>query len=323
MNRNDLGPIGVLSGKRVLVVCSTGGHLEQAVRWVERLGNSNDVVFVTFKSRQSESLLKNLEHYFIDYIPPRSPLMLIAAARRISVILRVLGEIDYIVSTGAGVALSAYLVAVLQRKPMIYIESVSRFEAPSVSGRILSHMPACSTFTQHSTYESARWVLVPSLLDDYELRMIEPKDERPQKIFVTLGTIEPYRFDAAVDQIKESLTDTCEVVWQLGATSREDLPGKVVKVMSSEEFSRTAEWADIVITHAGVGSILKLLEEGISPIVMPRRKYRGEHVDDHQMQVAGALARRGLVSMVEPPEFSAQTLSVRRPSVARDVKGTR
>ena len=46
-----------------------------------------------------------------------------------------------------------------------------------------------------------------------------------------------------------------------------------------------ARAADVVITHSGVGTILQLLGDGISPVVVPRRKQHGEHVDDHQLQI--------------------------------------
>jgi UDP-N-acetylglucosamine transferase subunit ALG13 len=38
--------------------------------------------------------------------------------------------------------------------------------------------------------------------------------------------------------------------------------------------------ADLVVTHAGVASIVDAVRAGHRPIVVPRRQHLGEHVDD-------------------------------------------
>jgi len=53
--------------------------------------------------------------------------------------------------------------------------------------------------------------------------------------------------------------------------------------------------ARIVVTHAGVGSILLAIRAGHVPIVLPRLKRFGEHVDDHQVALARALEADGHV----------------------------
>jgi UDP-N-acetylglucosamine transferase subunit ALG13 len=66
--------------------------------------------------------------------------------------------------------------------------------------------------------------------------------------------------------------------------------------------------ADVVITHAGVGSILLAVRHGHQPIVMPRLHRLREHVDDHQSQLAGQLAALGRVRVVEHGEALAQAV---------------
>ncbi|ADB53706.1 D-glucuronyl C5-epimerase family protein [Conexibacter woesei] len=53
--------------------------------------------------------------------------------------------------------------------------------------------------------------------------------------------------------------------------------------------------ARVVVTHAGVGSILLATRAGHTPIVVPRLARNGEHVDDHQVELARALERDGRV----------------------------
>jgi UDP-N-acetylglucosamine transferase subunit ALG13 len=48
-----------------------------------------------------------------------------------------------------------------------------------------------------------------------------------------------------------------------------------------------------VISHAGVGSIICALRAGHVPVIFPRLKRYGETVDDHQAELAEALASRG------------------------------
>lgn len=55
----------------------------------------------------------------------------------------------------------------------------------------------------------------------------------------------------------------------------------------------------ILICHAGVGTILMGLKAGKKVIVVPRRAAFGEHVDDHQLEIAQSFARAGYVRAVE------------------------
>jgi UDP-N-acetylglucosamine--N-acetylmuramyl-(pentapeptide) pyrophosphoryl-undecaprenol N-acetylglucosamine transferase len=53
--------------------------------------------------------------------------------------------------------------------------------------------------------------------------------------------------------------------------------------------------ASAVFTHAGVGSILCARRAGHRPIVVPRYRELGEHVDDHQVELTQALSTLGEV----------------------------
>jgi UDP-N-acetylglucosamine transferase subunit ALG13 len=56
--------------------------------------------------------------------------------------------------------------------------------------------------------------------------------------------------------------------------------------------------AEVVVSHAGAGSSLLCLELGQRPILVPRRKQYGEHVDDHQVGFAERLAQFGQVRLL-------------------------
>ncbi|WP_162802278.1 glycosyltransferase [Ornithinimicrobium murale] len=113
-------------------------------------------------------------------------------------------------------------------------------------------------------------------------------------MLVTLGS-ERFPFSRAVRVVARSLPPDAEVVWQLGHTQApSDLPGTVHQWLPFDDMRSAAENADVVITHCGVGSTLMALRAGKCPVVFPRRSKFSEHVDDHQEELAGALAASGL-----------------------------
>ena len=294
--------------RKLLLAASTGGHIAQLVRLAPGLGATDDSLWISFDSPQTRSLLAGRRTLMVPYIRPRDwrstaeafGLIRAAAAKE---------SFQAAVSTGAALALAALPAAGLRGIPSLYIESVSRVEGPSLSGRALHHMRSTTMRTQHPSWARGRWGVHPSVLETFIAtpRAIVP--EQPLKIFVTLGTIEGYRFDSLVDAVLATGLAGPQTTWQLGYTSRADaLPGRAVEQMDADDFERTAREADLVITHAGVGTILGLLEMGIYPVAAVRRTARKEHVDDHQAQIAALMRESGIGRPLEVEEISASVL---------------
>jgi UDP-N-acetylglucosamine--N-acetylmuramyl-(pentapeptide) pyrophosphoryl-undecaprenol N-acetylglucosamine transferase len=114
-------------------------------------------------------------------------------------------------------------------------------------------------------------------------------------IFATVGTHEQ-PFPRFVELVL-SLAGDMRVVIQHGHTAplavrdvewRQWLEPSEVGLLMAE--------ATILVTHAGVGTIVEALRAGHRPIVIPRRRHFGEHVDDHQLQVVRELTLLGLVT---------------------------
>ncbi|WP_187328507.1 glycosyltransferase [Rhodococcus sp. WS3] len=291
-----------------ILVASTGGHLAQLVRLRPRLDIQNDPLWITFDHPQSRSLLENERVTYAPYIAPRDFKGLIKAIP--SVFRALKGErCTTVISTGAAIALVALPLARLLGRESIYIESVSRFDGPSLSGKILARIPGIQTYTQHAGWASSKWKYKMSVLEDYS---VSKKSTSPRsgslKVFVTLGTIKPYRFDRLVDALANTIPGNCEVTWQLGVTTRTDLRGTVHDTISATEFNELVRESDIVISHAGVGSAMQILDLGRSPILVPRRAVSGEHVDDHQLQIARELSSRGLARNIDADEITWEEL---------------
>ncbi len=296
--------------QKMLLAASTGGHLAQLRIISDVLDLDPESLWVTFDSAQSRSLLAGRRVRYLPYIRPRG---YAAAARVLPRFHRLLRQerFEAVLSTGAAIAAPALIAAAVRGTPAHYVESVSRFDGPSVTGRFVEHIPGVQCYTQHRRWASSRWEYDVSVTD----RLLAQVPARPvaersggRRYFVTLGTIEPYRFDALVDNLLAVLPTGAEVTWQLGSTSRSDLPGRVTRYVPAEEFDRLATEADLVITHAGVGSALRLLDLGATPVLVPRRRARGEHVDDHQAQAARELERAGLVHLREAGTITAVDL---------------
>lgn len=288
---------------RNLLVASTGGHLAELWRLQPEQARGHRS-WITFDTPQSRDLLEGEEVVFVPYIAPRDVRGVLRGARIISRVVRRTRP-DAIVSTGAAVALSAGLVASTARLPMVYIESVARLQGPSMTGAILARSRRVSTWTQVEDWATSRWPVTQSVLARYErLPDVEgPACDRP-RLFVTLGTIAPYRFDALVDGVLATGLADENTTWQLGSSLRSDLPGRVHAGLGYREMQRAIADADLVVTHAGVGTVLDVLDGGKLPVVVPRRSSRGEHVDDHQTDLARHLSEAGLSATLDASQLS-------------------
>jgi UDP-N-acetylglucosamine transferase subunit ALG13 len=108
-------------------------------------------------------------------------------------------------------------------------------------------------------------------------------------IFVAVGTHhQPFdRLLRAVDAAAAALGE--EVVVQRGC-SRLPLPHcRVVDVLPPDALSAHLAEARRVVLHGGSSLWLEARALGRVPIVVPRRRRHGEHVDDHQVEFAASL----------------------------------
>ena len=120
-------------------------------------------------------------------------------------------------------------------------------------------------------------------------------------IFVTLGTQDkPFeRLIKAVENqiINGNIKD--EVIVQAGYTKYESDKMKILQYIPIEEFEKYIKKADIIISHAGVGSIIAGLENDKKIIAAARLKKYGEHVNDHQMQILDNFSESGYILKLE------------------------
>lgn len=293
---------------RNLFVASTGGHLAELHRLRPRLvGEGDEVVWVTPDSGQSRSLLSGESVIHVRDVPPRAYGAVAAnsvAARRI---LRQAGA-ERVISTGAGIALSFLPLARLSGLSCHYIESAARLDGPSVTGRILRACRGAHLYSQYQEWAHPPWRYRGSVFDDIT-SVSAPRDVPIERVVVTLGTLH-FPFERLLSRLVEVLPPDADVLWQVPSACSLDLPGRVVRALPHDELEGAMRVADVVVCHSGIGSALAALSANRCPVLVPREAAFGEHVDDHQRQVAEVLAARGLVVTCGVMELSVRHLEL-------------
>jgi UDP-N-acetylglucosamine transferase subunit ALG13 len=279
-----------------LLVAAAGGHLAQLHRLAPRLDVIDEErVWVSFDGPQSRSLLKGEQVIFVPYVGPRD---VGAALRNVRDARRVLKDVrpSVVVSTGSAVAMSFLPLARAQGIRTIYIESAARADGPSLTGRLLERVPGVQRFTQYRMWADDTWRYVGSVFDDFSPRRAESTAglRRPLKIVVTFGLIEGFGFRRLVERLLEILPSDAEILWQVGDTDVSGLPIDARRSLPWADLSVAMKEADVVVAHTGIGSAIDAMEAGKCPVLVPREARHGEHIDDHQRQIAAELAARRL-----------------------------
>ena len=124
-------------------------------------------------------------------------------------------------------------------------------------------------------------------------------------IFVTVGTHEQQfdRLVKCVDDLKAKDIISDDVVIQTGFCTYEPRHCTYKNLFPYKDMAVNIEKARIVITHGGPSSFIAPLQMGKIPIVMPRQKSFGEHVNDHQLDFCKAVSERfGNIIVAETEE---------------------
>ena len=116
-------------------------------------------------------------------------------------------------------------------------------------------------------------------------------------ILVLLGT-QDKPFNRLLDEVlklieKGKIKD--DVVAQIGCTKFSSDKIKTMSFVSREEYAKLIDEADLIISHAGVGTITDCIKKGKKVIVVPRLKKYKEHTNDHQIQITKEFVEKDYV----------------------------
>jgi len=117
------------------------------------------------------------------------------------------------------------------------------------------------------------------------------------KIFVVVGSQFP--FDRLIKTIDNWALSNKEVfiTGQIGKSSY--IPKNMVyyESLSSKDFNACFSESDLIISHAGMGVVLKSLVENKPILVLPRMLALKEVATDHQMATAKALQKMNYINV--------------------------
>lgn len=108
------------------------------------------------------------------------------------------------------------------------------------------------------------------------------------KVFVTVGTTP---FPSLVRYFDRPST-TCDIIIQ---TADESVVGKFARCITfTPKVEEYYSWADVIVTHAGAGSVYSLLESGRRIVVVPNL----DRSDKHQLELADYVERNRFAMVV-------------------------
>jgi UDP-N-acetylglucosamine--N-acetylmuramyl-(pentapeptide) pyrophosphoryl-undecaprenol N-acetylglucosamine transferase len=277
---------------RLLLVANAGGHLSQLVRLRSRLPDIGGApVWVTSETPQSRSLLAGENVLWVPSVAPRD---VRNVARCLGVAKRLLRHRPaMVVSTGSGIALGFLPLLSAAGVPAHYVESATRVDGPSLTGRLLGRFPPVRVHTQHQVWANHRWSYTGSVFEGFAGVPRSPVPDRISKVVVTVGSL-AFPFDRMLRRAAAVIPAGAEVLWQVGSSDVSEIGIQARRTVPADELAAAIAEADVVIAHAGTGSALAAHEAGRCPLLITRESAYGEHIDNHQAQTAKYLSGLGL-----------------------------
>ena len=131
-------------------------------------------------------------------------------------------------------------------------------------------------------------------------------------IFITVGTQLPFdRLISAIDQWAAHSGET-GLFAQIGQSALQPRHVRWERFMQAHEFRACFEAAEVIVAHAGMGTILTALDLAKPLVIVPRRAEFGEHRNDHQLATADQFRGFPTVSVVEQLDQLGSALTTAR-----------
>jgi UDP-N-acetylglucosamine--N-acetylmuramyl-(pentapeptide) pyrophosphoryl-undecaprenol N-acetylglucosamine transferase len=283
--------------RRLHLVASSGGHLELLAA-ISSVLELYELVWVTPDSNRARALEQRGDR--LETIPfyGRKPLKLLRHLARV-VPLLVRERPRVVVTSGAGPAVPFCVLARMAGARIVFVETMARVTNASISGRILSRVAHRSMVQWPEMLEVYRKAELchPALLSEVQ----SIRTPTGVGVFAAVGT-HVQGFDRLLSTLDAALDEGViagPATAQSGVSHYDARSILLTPFMAPEAMHRAMTDARYVICHAGSGMISTALRTGHRPIVMPRLRRYGEHVDDHQLQIVEKLAEAGLVVPLE------------------------
>lgn len=269
---------------KICFASSSGGHLNQ-IKELDGKLKCESYFFVTSKDKFSESILKNKKKYFITD-PKRNIIKLIINKLQTIKILMI-EKPDIIISTGSGTAFWMCFLGRILGKKVLFIESIARVTKPSLFGKIVNKFANTTIYQWKPLGKYYKKGIYGGIIFDISF---SPKSLKNKNIFLTVGSSD-YKFNRLIEWADDlAKTKNYEIFGQIGTSSYIPQHFKYKEFLSTEEMKKQLKKCSIVLTHGGSGSIFNSIHEKKLVIVIPRLKKCGEHVDNHQLELANRIS---------------------------------
>jgi UDP-N-acetylglucosamine transferase subunit ALG13 len=130
-------------------------------------------------------------------------------------------------------------------------------------------------------------------------------------IFVTVGT--QLAFDRLISAVDAWAANNPheEVFYQIGPGTFKPQHGKFADFLQPDKANELFRNADLIVAHAGMGSILTALKYRKPILVLARRAALGEHRNEHQLATAKWLGKKPGIFVANDATDVAAILSTR------------
>ena len=262
-------------------VATIGGHISELVELSERLPETQQI-WISNDSPQTRDLLADRTSIMVPFIGERDRLGVLKAVPQARQIFKFYG-VDRVISTGSAIALGYLPVAAAMGIEAHYIESSTRVESCSVTGKLLAKTPGVNCWWQFDSAPEG-FASIGGVYDRFSANF-RTGNPRIAKVVVTVGTTDR-DFRRLIARLVEIMPAGVEVLWQTGASRVDDLDIEAHALVPESELAAAIAEADVVVTHAGAGSLATVLAAGKVPVFVPRRAEFDEQIDDHQVELA-------------------------------------
>jgi beta-1,4-N-acetylglucosaminyltransferase len=288
---------------KICIVTSPGGHLYQSFL-LKKWWQEHDRVWVTNSSPDTEFLLQNEEVFFGSGPNYRNAFVFF---KNFFLALRIFfkEKPDVLFSTGSGIAVPFFWLLRFFGTQTIYLEPYDFIVEPSLTARLVA--PFSDIFlSQHRTLKIKKSQYWGDVFSEKNL-VFGKKTTKKKKnqVFVTVGTTS-HPFPRLIQQVIQlaKLYPKKTFFVQAGVfKNTRNLPKNILlqDFLSFSEVQKLLQESEIIISHAGMGTVLQSLMNGQKPVVIPRRKKHGEHVNDHQITISKFLSGNQKVTLLDNP----------------------
>lgn len=136
-------------------------------------------------------------------------------------------------------------------------------------------------------------------------------------ILVTVGTQLPFdRLIRAVEQWGEEHGYT-DIIFQIGRSAYKPSLGTVIDFIPAQKLDELQRQAELVIGHAGIGTIISRLSLKKPVVIMPRLHALNEHRNDHQKATIARLRHLPGVFTADTEQDLSSTIEHARKAINR------